>query len=130
MEHFAINVSKSTVEETIKTYVAILAPLGIKEMVRLSGEMTGGKLVVGLGDKKPFFWLAGADDKSTDGVHIAFQAGNRKQVDEFHAAAMEAGLKCNGPPGLRVHYHPNYYAAFVFDKVGNNIEAVFQEPVE
>ena len=50
---------------------------------------------------------------------------DRKAVDEFHAAALAAGAKCNGPPGLRSMYHPNYYAAFVIDPAGNNAEAVY-----
>lgn len=45
-------------------------------------------------------------------------------MDAFHKAAMEAGLKCNGPPGLRPHYHKDYYGAFVIDDMGNNLEAV------
>ncbi len=57
-------------------------------------------------------------------LHIAFAAENRRQVDAFYRAALEAGGKDNGPPGLRPHYHANYYAAFVIDPDGHNIEAV------
>jgi catechol 2,3-dioxygenase-like lactoylglutathione lyase family enzyme len=61
-------------------------------------------------------------------LHLAFKAGNRQQVDDFHRAALEAGGKDNGAPGLRPHYHPNYYAAFVIGPDGHNIEAVCHEP--
>ena len=57
----------------------------------------------------------------------AFNAGDRPTVDRFYDAAMKAGGKDNGPPGLRPDYHPNYYGAFVFDPDGNNIEAVCHE---
>ncbi|MNU11792.1 Glyoxalase-like domain protein [compost metagenome] len=61
-------------------------------------------------------------------MHIAFTAPNRAAVDAFYAAAMAAGAKDNGGPGLRPHYHPNYYAAFVLDPDGHNIEAVCHAP--
>ncbi|MCJ8337040.1 MAG: VOC family protein [Pseudomonadales bacterium] len=59
---------------------------------------------------------------------MAFVAKNRQQVEAFYRAALEAGGKDNGPPGLRPHYHANYYAAFVIDPDGHNIEAVCHEP--
>jgi catechol 2,3-dioxygenase-like lactoylglutathione lyase family enzyme len=61
-------------------------------------------------------------------LHLAFMAENRKQVDAFHRAALEAGGKDNGAPGLRPHYHANYYAAFVIGPDGHNIEAVCHQP--
>lgn len=61
-------------------------------------------------------------------VHLAFQAPDEETVRRFHAAALAAGGRDNGPPGLRP-YHPGYYAAFVYDPDGNNIEAVFHGPV-
>ena len=61
-------------------------------------------------------------------LHIAFVAGNRAQVDAFHAAALQAGGKDHGAPGLRPHYHANYYAAFVIGPDGHNVEAVCHEP--
>ena len=61
-------------------------------------------------------------------LHIAFVAEHRRQVDAFYRAALEAGGKDNGAPGLRPHYHPNYYAAFVIDPDGHNIEAVCHRP--
>lgn len=61
-------------------------------------------------------------------LHLAFRAGNRGQVEAFHRAALAAGGKDNGAPGLRPQYHPNYYAAFVIGPDGHNIEAVCHEP--
>jgi catechol 2,3-dioxygenase-like lactoylglutathione lyase family enzyme len=61
-------------------------------------------------------------------LHLAFIAQSRRQVDEFYRAALEAGGKDNGPPGLRPHYHANYYAAFVIGPDGHSIEAVCSEP--
>ena len=61
-------------------------------------------------------------------LHLAFAAETREQVDDFHRAALKAGGKDNGSPGLRPHYHPNYYAAFVIGPDGHNIEAVCHEP--
>ncbi len=69
-------------------------------------------------------WLGEADAAGAS-LHIAFAAPDRQAVDAFHAAALGAGGVDNGPPGLRPHYHPGYYAAFVLDPDGNNIEAVF-----
>ena len=61
-------------------------------------------------------------------MHVAFAARSRAEVDAFYAAAIAAGGKDNGAPGLRPHYHPNYYGAFVFDPDGHNIEAVCHAP--
>jgi predicted lactoylglutathione lyase len=61
-------------------------------------------------------------------MHIAFVAENRAQIAAFHAAALEAGAKDNGPPGVRAHYHPDYYGAFVIGPDGHNIVAVCHQP--
>jgi catechol 2,3-dioxygenase-like lactoylglutathione lyase family enzyme len=90
---------------------------------------------VGMGPKgKPALWLAPmegtppAPDAAKQCSHLAFVAHSRAEVDAFYQAALAAGGTDNGPPGLRPHYHPNYYAAFVFDLDGNNIEAVIHRP--
>ena len=69
------------------------------------------------------------DGEPTTGLHIAFQASDRETVDRFHAAALEAGGRDNGPPGER-DYHPGYYGAYVLDPDGTNVEAVFHGRVE
>jgi catechol 2,3-dioxygenase-like lactoylglutathione lyase family enzyme len=66
-------------------------------------------------------------DQATSRIHVAFQARSRDVVDRFHGAALAAGGRDNGPPGER-HYHPGYYAAYVLDPDGNNVEAVFHGP--
>lgn len=104
-------------------YSKALAPLGIKLVMEVTKEMTGGSEHAGFGADKPDFWI-GTGGTSLSGVHVAFIAKNRAEVDAFYKAAMAAGGKDNGPPGLRPHYHKDYYGAFVFDPDGNNIEAV------
>jgi catechol 2,3-dioxygenase-like lactoylglutathione lyase family enzyme len=77
---------------------------------------------------KPDFWIREAEPVRPP-VHVAFASPDRETVDAFYEAAMAAGGRDNGPPGLRPDYHPNYYGAFVFDPDGNNIEAVCHQAV-
>ena len=105
-------------------YGAALAPLGITVLMEFAKAVTGNADVAGLGSNgKPFFWLADAG-KTSPRIHLAFVADSRAQVDAFYTAAIAAGGKDNGAPGLRPMYHPNYYGAFVLDADGHNIEAV------
>ena len=97
-------------------YDAALAPLGLR---RLFGD---GKTSAGYGADRPFFWI-GSDGREGY-AHVAFATRERALVDAFHAAALAAGGRDNGAPGVRAHYHPTYYGAFVLDPDGNNIEAV------
>lgn len=78
-------------------------------------------------DGKPDFWIGG-EGGLAKAVHVAIVADDRAQVDAFYAAAIAAGARDNGPPGVRAHYHPNYYGAFVLDPDGHNIEAVCHKP--
>jgi len=107
-------------------YAKALAPLGIGIVMEVRPE-EGGHAALGFGkDGKPFFWVAlGA---VAPNIHVAFAAGNRAEVDAFHRAALAVGGRDNGAPGLRAHYHPSYYAAFVLDPDGHNIEAVCHRP--
>ena len=98
-------------------YLAALAPLGYELLMEWEG-------FVGIGvKKKPDFWIAPIEDRNYSQLHIAFRAPNRKAVHEFHQAALNAGGKDNGAPGVRADYHPDYYGAFVLDPDGHNIEA-------
>lgn len=108
-------------------YDKALAPLGYKTLADLPKDVTGGIMVLGYGvPPKPDFWvIEGPPNKPH--VHVAFRAENRKQVDEFYKAALAAGGIDNGAPGLRAHYHKDYYGAFVLDPDGHNIEAVCHE---
>jgi len=97
--------------------------------MEVSAEQTGHGAAVGFGAKfKPFFWIGGAGGLGVGHVHVAFAAPSRAAVDAFYRAAITAGGKDNGKPGLRPHYHENYYGAFVLDFDGHNIEAVCHAP--
>ena len=104
-------------------YERALAPLGYKVLMEVPTEFTGGVVVFGMGvPPKPDFWLHEGPPQ-TPRIHIAFRADSRALVDAFYQAAIAAGGKDNGPPGLRPHYHQDYYGAFVLDPDGHNIEA-------
>ncbi len=109
-------------------YSKALAPLGISLQMEVTAEETGSHAHAGFGrDGKPAFWI-GSGAPLSPGLHVAFTAPDRASVDAFHAAALAAGARDNGAPGLRPHYHPHYYAAFVLDPDGHNIEAVCHRP--
>jgi catechol 2,3-dioxygenase-like lactoylglutathione lyase family enzyme len=125
IDHITLSVSDFAAAKAF--YAAALSPLGINVQMELSKEATGHVDAAGFGTAgKPFFWLAGAG-KTTPAMHIAF-AATRAGVDAFYKAAIAAGGKDNGAPGLREHYHPSYYGAFVLDPDGNNVEAVCHRP--
>jgi catechol 2,3-dioxygenase-like lactoylglutathione lyase family enzyme len=108
-------------------YEKALAPLGISIMMEITKEMTGGDEHLGFGVNQPQFWI-GTGPGLGGAVHVAFAAPDRKTVDAFYAAAIAAGGEDNGAPGLRPHYHPDYYGGFVRDPDGHNIEAVCHRP--
>lgn len=111
-------------EKSAAFYDAALAPLALNELAKF--EIPGG-WIKGYGAAHPIFWInSGA--ALGGGVHLAFSAPNRASVDAFYAAAIAAGGTDNGGPGLRPNYHPTYYAAFVRDPDGHNIEAVCHAP--
>lgn len=126
IDHMGLAVSD--IERAVAFYEKALAPLGLGVQMRLGKEITGTADVVGFGrDGKPALWLAGGA-KTEPHIHVALSAESRAAVDAFYAAAIAAGGRDNGPPGLRLHYHPNYYGAFVLDPDGHNIEAVCHRP--
>lgn len=116
LDHIGLNVSDFARAKAF--YSAALQPLGIK----IQMELVENGSVAAFGRSRPEFWIAGGTPTSP--MHIAFAATNRAEVDAFYKAAMAAGARDNGAPGLRPQYHPNYYGAFVFDPDGHNIEAV------
>ena len=102
-------------------YTAALGTLGIQLIAEF--EVRGGRHA-GYGIERATFWIG--DGKRTIGdAHVAFRAGSRSEVESFYTVALSVGGRDNGPPGLRRHYSPDYYAAFVFDPDGHNIEAVY-----
>ena len=105
-------------QKSKRFYEKALAPLGYK----LQAEYEGNTAGFGAGETKAF-WISGGTPAST-AVHLAFASPSRAAVKEFHVAAMEAGGRDNGGPGIREDYSPTYYAAFVHDPDGNNVEAV------
>ena len=110
-------------------YDAALAPLGYG--VLMAFQPAPGLWVAGYGElalHKPDFWIHNGPETQRPALHLAFAAPNRAAVDAFYAAAIAAGARDNGAPGLRPHYHPNYDGAFVLDPDGHNIEAVCHTP--
>jgi catechol 2,3-dioxygenase-like lactoylglutathione lyase family enzyme len=126
LDHIGFSVSNMKVSRIF--YEKALKPLGITPLMEVTPEMTGtSDSHVGFGAGRPFFWI-GTGGKVSVATHVAFATESRKTVDEFYAAAIAAGGKDNGKPGLRPQYHENYYGAYVFDPDGNNIEAVCHAP--
>jgi catechol 2,3-dioxygenase-like lactoylglutathione lyase family enzyme len=108
-------------------YDRAFAPLGVRRLFDVPPEHTGGVSVTGYGDDRPWFWIA-EQDATRGKLHVALQAASRTAVDAFHREALAAGGQDNGAPGLRPHYDPDYYGAFVLDPDGHNIEAVCRLP--
>jgi catechol 2,3-dioxygenase-like lactoylglutathione lyase family enzyme len=101
-------------------YVAALAPLDMSLMREGEGFAV-------IGGPSGRLWIGALGPAATP-IHFAFRAENRKAVEAFHAAAIAAGGRDNGGPGLRPNYRPDYYAAFVYDPDGHNVEAVTYSP--
>jgi catechol 2,3-dioxygenase-like lactoylglutathione lyase family enzyme len=134
IDHMGVPVSD--LARATEFYAKALAPLGYGMVMEVSAVETGRGGAVGFGahgkgeeyqSGKPSFWI-GEGEPLAGRIHVAFVAPSRAAVDAFYRAAIAAGGKDNGPPGLRPHYHANYYAAFVLDLDGNNIEAVCHAP--
>ncbi len=127
LDHIGIDVSD--IDRSKRFYAAALQPLGYvmtKDLGHAAGfgVMSGDKTS---SDPAGEFWVTKGNPQPPL-VHVAFSAMSRAAVDAFHQAALAAGGRDNGPPGLRERYHADYYAAFVFDLDGYNIEAVCHLP--
>ncbi len=120
LDHIGLQVSNYQASKAF--FVTALAPLGYR-LIAEFGEAAG----FGAGDY-PDFWIAQGETPSPK-VHVAFSGGSRSAVDRFFQAAMEADGTDNGKPGLRPDYGPDYYAAYVLDPDGNNIEAVCHQSI-
>lgn len=113
IDHIGIPIHKDKFEAALAWYLAALAPLGYTKQVSYPGA-------VGLGPSPTdsHFWIWATEDGKAGGVHLAFRADDRETVDRFHEEGLKAGGRCNGKPGVRTMYHPNYYGAFAFDPMG------------
>lgn len=118
LDHITLHITDH--ERAKAFYSAALAPLGIRLLMEYDGW-------AGFGRDAPQFWFGAGEPRQTP-MHIAFAAEDRAQVDAFHRAALDAGARDNGAPGLRPEYHEHYYGAFVIDPDGHNIEAVCHRP--
>jgi len=126
IDHIGLGVSDY--EAAKKFYGDALKPLRIEMLMEFTEAMTGHSDTAGFGaDGKPFLWIF-AGGKTEPHIHLALRAESREQVDAFYAAALAAGAKDNGAPGVRELYHPDYYGAYVLDADGHNIEAVCHVP--
>ena len=115
-DHIGLKVKD--LEASVRFFQAALAALG---HVLCSRDETGA----GLGPPgEPALWLYRAKGTGNPGVHVAWRAPDRAAVDRFHADGLKAGGRDNGRPGVRADYSPTYYAAFLLDPDGNNVEAV------
>jgi len=125
IDHIELPIADAEVSR--RFYGAALEPLGLSLVVSIDPvRTTHGGARHGFGrDGYPRLWLH-EETGSRLPVHVAFAAGDRKAVDAFHEMALVHGGRDNGAPGIRERYHPNYYAAYVLDPDGNNIEAVCQ----
>jgi len=123
IDHTGIGVAD--VSRSAAFYDSALAALGFRRVRQIPDGV--GSDGVGYGTDYPVFWIDRFHPHSVR-QHTAFVARNRAKVDAFYKAAMAAGGTDNGAPGLRDHYRPNYYAAFVLDPDGNNMEAVYRGP--
>jgi catechol 2,3-dioxygenase-like lactoylglutathione lyase family enzyme len=126
LDHVGIAVSDYAASKAF--YTLVLAPIGIGLIMEVTPEMTGnGTSAAGFGAQgKPFFWIG--DGEGHGRTHVAFAVPRRELVDAFHRGGLAAGGRDNGAPGLRPHYHPDYYGAFVLDPDGHNVEAVCHLP--
>ena len=126
IDHIGLSVSDFEAAKTF--YGAAFAPLRMSVVMEFTKDETGDQPVAGIGaDGKPFLWISGGG-KTSPHTHVAIRAETRAQVDAFYAAALAAGGRDNGAPGLRPMYHPDYYGAFVLDADGHNLEACCHHP--
>jgi catechol 2,3-dioxygenase-like lactoylglutathione lyase family enzyme len=113
IDHVSLRVQD--LSRAVAFYRAALAPLGYDVLMEFPSA-------VGMGAGKPYLWIT-QTESAVSPAHLAF-AAERARIDAFHAAALAAGATDNGAPGVRADYHPHYYAAYIYDPEGNNIEVV------
>ncbi len=119
-----ISIQTDAYDDAVSWYDSTLAVLGYRRVMEFGGFTAG----YGPEESKPYFWLGRATDDGGRQTHIAFSAAHRGAVRAFHEAAVARGSEVLHEPRLWPEYHPNYYAAFVRDPDGNNVEAVCHRP--
>lgn len=122
LDHVTLGVTD--IARSKRFYDQALGPLGIERLYAEKDAFAGYGA-----NRKAFFWIGHRGSAQTS-THVAFTAPDRETVDRFYRIALAAGGHDNGQPGLRPHYHKNYYGAFVLDPDGHNIEAVCHQKVE
>jgi catechol 2,3-dioxygenase-like lactoylglutathione lyase family enzyme len=122
IDHVGIKVSD--IDRSFAFFREALKTLGIEVLADFT---VGGRRHVGFGKDKPDFWISTGRPLRGE-THVAFTAASRSEVQSFYSVALSMGGRDNGAPGIRAHYHPDYYGAFVLDPDGNNIEAVCHRP--
>ncbi len=122
LDHVTIGITE--LERSKRFYDQALRPLGIERLYAEKDTFAGYGA-----SRKAFFWIGRRSEAQTS-THVAFAAQDRETVDRFYQAALAAGGRDNGQPGLRPHYHPDYYGAFVLDPDGHNIEAVCRQKID
>jgi catechol 2,3-dioxygenase-like lactoylglutathione lyase family enzyme len=125
-----ITVGTSQMNRAMRFYDAVLAPLGMKRRRTFKVAISYAAPDFS-GANEPFWVVRPLDKKDAtpgNGVTVAFEAPTRAAVDAFHAAALAAGANDEGPPGIRAHYHPDYYGAYVRDLDGNKLCVVCHRP--
>jgi len=126
IDHTGVTVSDF--EKSKHFYSEALKPIGYRLLLEFPASVTGQTNVAGFGEPpKADFWISEGTPNEPR-VHVAFRVRKRSLVEAFHQAALGAGGKDHGAPGLRPQYHSNYYGAFVLDPDGHNIEVVCHEP--
>jgi catechol 2,3-dioxygenase-like lactoylglutathione lyase family enzyme len=123
IDHVGLNVSDLAAAKAF--YAETLEPLGYRVWAAWESDEVVGYVE---GEAGPDFWIYTRGDEPSAPTHVSFRARDRETVDAFHAAGLAAGGSDNGAPGVRPHYHEQYYGAFVLDHDGNNIEAVCHSP--
>ena len=115
-DHVQLNVAD--IGKSTRFYAAILEALGFKQLSRDDASASFGV------ENGPVLYLSRATGSASTGLHIALRARDHGAIDRFHSSGLSAGGRDNGKPGLRKDYSPTYYAAFLIDPDGNNVEAV------
>jgi len=123
-----IGLAASDFDRSLAFYSTALEPLGITLIVQFPADGPAGQAAAGFGrDGKPELWISPGGPVRPR-IHLALTANSRAEVDAFYDTARGAGGIDNGAPGVRAHYHPNYYGAYVLDPDGHNVEAVCHFP--